>query len=233
MALYVVKGRGSGSSKEVWNPGDPGHPNRADSKEELLAFCPKLDTLPCPAADCDGLRYVLPKREQRAARVDLGRWHWLRMGLCLRCQHLRSNHGLTLAGLLAIWESQDRRCYKCAKLLPDPRIIVAGVRGRGRAAKVDHDHTVCPKNGHSCDRCRRGLACNACNCHELAISARVGLWLLPQDGDLGRWLEFLGPEDRDRLRAGLTLFPEQPVRKVPRRRSPGESNVVPLFDLGA
>jgi hypothetical protein len=62
------------------------------------------------------------------------------------------------------------------------------------------------------------------------------MWVLPEESNnLARWLEFLGPEGRDRLRAGLTLFPEQPVRRVSRRtrleNAPGE--VAALFDLDA
>ena len=60
--------------------------------------------------------------------------------------------------------------------------------------------------------------------------------VLPASSDgLVRWLEFLGPKDRDLLRQALTLFPEQPVRRVPRRQSLGErgsGEVIPLFDLG-
>lgn len=65
----------------------------------------------------------------------------------------------------------------------------------------------------------------------------TGFWIPPEgDKDLRRWLEFLGPEDRDRLRQALTLFPEQPVRTAIRRRSRHEcaaGNVIPLFDLDA
>lgn len=70
----------------------------------------------------------------------------------------------------------------------------------------------------------------------------VGSWVLPEGGDLRRWLEFVGPEDRDRLRQALTLFPEQPARRVTRRRSrdehalgktPGRLFAVPLFEFDA
>lgn len=233
MVLYIAQGRGRGSSTKIWESGDCGQPNRADSKEELIAFCPEPDPAPCPAAGCDGLRYVMPKREPRAERADHGRWQWLRMGLCLRCQHLRGGHGLTLAELVAMWESQDRQCINCRRTLPDPRIITS-VRGGGRDAHIDHDHRICPKQGHSCEKCRRGLVCVSCNTHPLALRT-VGLWVLPEEAEkLARWLEFIGPEERDRLRAGLALFPDQSARKVSRRRSRGvDAVVVPLFDLNA
>lgn len=231
MSLYIAIGRGAGSFNGPWIPGDPGHPNQADSREELYAFCPKPDTLPCPAEGCDQLRYVIARRESRSGRADFGRYGWLRLGICRRCQDLRSHHSLKLIELIGIWEAQDRRCYKCSTPLPNPRIIVSGVPGKGREAKIDHDHKICPKKGHSCDRCRRGLACTACNCHDLAIRT-IGIFALPQGGELARWLEFVGPEERDRLRVGLTLFPEQPVRRTSRKR-PRDSNVVPLFDVGA
>lgn len=63
------------------------------------------------------------------------------------------------------------------------------------------------------------------------------MWVPPKgDGDLARWLEFLGPADRDRLRQALTLFPEQPARRVPQRRPPArqvQGEVIPLFGLDA
>ena len=49
-----------------------------------------------------------------------------------------------------MWAAQDGRCYLCRREL-DP----------GKA-HMDHDHRCCP-DGASCSRCRRGLACRACN----------------------------------------------------------------------
>jgi len=228
MGLYVVWNRGAGARREIWIPGDPGQPNYADTKEELLSSCPEPESLPCPGAGCDGLGTVY-------AHTSRGLWAWAKMSRCRRCQDLRNHHGMELADLIAIWEAQGRQCFKCSNPLPDPRIIVAGVRGRGREAKIDHDHRICPQASHSCSRCRRGLVCVRCNCHELSIRSG-GWWVLPKGDDLRGWLEFLGPEDRDRLRQALTLFPEQPVRRVSRRQSRGErepGEVIPLFDLGA
>lgn len=133
-----------------------------------------------------------------------------------------------------MWESQNRQCLNCQRALPDPRIITS-TRGGGRAAQIDHDHQICPKQGHSCEKCRRGLVCISCNTHPLALRT-IGLWVLPEEpGKLRRWLEFIGPEDRDRLRAGLTQFPEQPARRAPRRRSRDEQagTIAALFDLDA
>lgn len=154
------------------------------------------------------------------------------MTFCRRCQDLRNHHGMMLTDLLAIWKAQDRQCFNCLKPLPDPRVITS-VRGGGRAAQIDHDHLVCPKSSHSCEKCRRGLVCVSCNTHPLALRT-VGLWVLPEESEkLRQWLEFVGPESRDRLRAGLTLFPERPVRKVPRRQVHASGEVIPLFGLGA
>jgi len=227
MGLYIVRGRGAGARREVWVPGDPGRPNYADTKQEFLDWCPKPERLPCPSAECSELGTLY-------THTSRGIWGWAKMSRCRRCQELRNRHGLELTDLIAMWESQGRRCFRCLEALPDPRIM-SPVRGRGRDAKIDHDHKVCPQKSHSCDRCRRGLACTACNTHALAIRT-IGQFTLPQGGELVRWLEFLGPGDRDRLRQALTLFPEQPVRTASRRRSRHEraaGNVIPLFDLDA
>jgi Recombination endonuclease VII len=152
-------------------------------------------------------------------------WYWIKRARCGRCQSLRSNHGLTLAELIDMRETQDRRCYYCQKELADPRA------SRHGSSEIDHDHKVCPKRNHSCERCRRGLACHDCNVQELSQRS-AGLWVLPEKSDeLVRWLEFLGPEGRDRLRAGLIQFPEQPARKASRRRSRAEEPMGALFDL--
>ena len=216
---------------ETWTPGNPGSPTRADSKQELLSSVPQPEPVPCPDPECDRVRYV---QSQRRGRGQLRYWKWVAWPSCQRCHNLRFRHGLDLAGLLAIWEAQGRRCYRypeCQKVLEDPRVIVNG----GRDARIDHDHGICPQVEHSCERCRRGLACNICNTHALSVRT-TGFWVPPEGDDLVRWLEFLGPGDRDRLRQALTLFPEQPVRRVSRRQSRGErepGEVIPLFDLGA
>ena len=175
-----------------------------------------------------------PRKEGRIRRSDRNNWTWLRPRRCRRCQDLRSHHGMTLTDLVGLREAQNRQCFKCSKALPNPRIIITGVRGKGREAKIDHDHLICPKTCHSCERCRRGLACQSCNTHSLALRT-VGLFILPEEDEkLSDWLTFLGPEDRDRLRRALTLFPERPVRRVSRRRrGQREAPGATLFDLDA
>lgn len=231
MAVYIIKSRGP-RSRKVWTPGDPGQPSHADSKPELLAFCPAPEPIQCPTAGCGNMCCSYP-------HSTYGRWQWLKLHRCRRCQELRNRHGLELAELVAMWEAQDRRCFRypeCPRMLPDPRIITA-TRGGGRDAQIDHDHRICPQKSHSCERCRRGLACVACNTHSLSIRT-TGLWVLPEKTkDLRLWLEFLGPEDRHRLRDVLGSFPDQPARSAPRRRShsetPSHLYAVPLFDLDA
>jgi hypothetical protein len=51
----------------------------------------------------------------------------------------------------AMWKAQDGKCYLCDRPL-GPELM----------AVVEHDHRCCPQN-RSCEVCRRGLACNACN----------------------------------------------------------------------
>lgn len=154
----------------------------------------------------------------------------------MRCRNLWKNHRLELVELIAIWEAQDGCCYRCRELLTDPRIPVRGMGSKGPdgtwTIKIDHDHKICGQGDHSCNRCRRGLACHHCNVRALSVTTS-----LPESEDgLVWWLEFLGPADRDRLRSALTLFPEQPVRRVSRRRpaerATGET-VAALFDLDA
>jgi hypothetical protein len=184
------------------------------------------------------MRYISPRKEMRNRRSnDRDNWLWVKVRLCGRCQDLHYQHGLKLTELIGMWEAQGRSCFKCSKALPNP-CITTNAPGKGREAKIDHDHRICPKACHSCERCRRGLVCTACNTHPLALRT-VGLFILPEEPEtLSDWLEFLGPADRDRLRKALTLFPEQPVRRVSRRRSsdarvPREAPGATLFDLDA
>jgi hypothetical protein len=220
MSLYISQGYGPKAIR-TWVPGDLGSPNRADSRGELSS-CPQPDPLPCPRAECGNMRYIHGQPDPRKRY-----WFWTQRKLCGRCQNLQKDHGLELMDLITLWEGQDRRCYHCNKALGDPRV------SRHGAAEIDHDHKICPQKKHSCERCRRGLACHDCNVLDLAVRSK-GSWCLPSGDDLIRWLEFLGPAGRDRLRKALTLFSEQPARGAPRRRASDEhapEAIAPLFAL--
>lgn len=62
----------------------------------------------------------------------------------------RHYHGLTLADKAMMLEAQDACCYLCGNEL----ILEEAV--------IDHDHRCCPEK-RSCQFCRRGLSCRACN----------------------------------------------------------------------
>ena len=52
-----------------------------------------------------------------------------------------------------LWHLQDGKCYLCEESLnPDAYCNI----------HLDHDHSCCPL-GRSCEKCRRGLACQRCN----------------------------------------------------------------------
>lgn len=228
MGLYVTQG--SGRPSLSWTFADQGTPNRADSRQELLSFCPAPDPAACQSPACENARIVYPAAPSGFNRF----WRWHTKRRCHRCQNLYYQHGLELAELIAIWEAQGRRCYHCHEALDSPCDPARRQGDKwGRKLVIDHDHKVCPKANHSCRECRRGLTCNSCNQQDLSARTRC-LWNLPgESGELARWLESIGPEDRDRLRKALILFPEQPVRRVS-RRSRGEQDVIaPLFDLNA
>ena len=89
----------------------------------------------------DNRAYHKANRERLNSDSKIGRWP----------RQLRRQHGLTPEGWASIWQSQDGCCYLCS----DP---LTG----GRNVHIDHDHSCCPPN-YSCQRCRRGLACNFCN----------------------------------------------------------------------
>lgn len=204
MSVYVTTGRGRTAKRRIWNPGDPGSPTLADSKQELISFCRKPDFTSCPKAECSNTCSIYPSKQAKRAPF----WCWSRKGICTRCENLYRQHGLELTELIALWEAQDCKCYRypeCSRMLVDPRIPVP--RGQGKIV-VDHDHTICPRAHHSCKLCRRGLACHLCNVQELSIVKR-GMHLLPQGENLIRWLEFIGPEDRTRLKLALEFFPEE------------------------
>ena len=167
MSLYINEGWGKKAFTEIWIPGDPRQPNRADSKQELLSFIPPPQNLPCPNIECRNTCEI------PCLRVH-GYWRWTRGGQCLSCRHLMNRHQLKLTELIALWEAQNRRCYlypDCPKMLTDPRF---SREGGGQSidgtylSRIDHDHSICPAKKHSCENCRRGLVCQGCNTWRLA-----------------------------------------------------------------
>lgn len=63
-------------------------------------------------------------------------------------------HGLRPADWARLFAEQDGRCCYCRRPLnPDG----------GRETAVDHDHSCSCGPRKSCDACRRGIACAACN----------------------------------------------------------------------
>jgi Recombination endonuclease VII len=58
-------------------------------------------------------------------------------------------HGITQEQYDKKIQEQDNRCAVCHKVFD-------------RTPHVDHNHACCPKL-RSCDKCRRGLLCSACN----------------------------------------------------------------------
>lgn len=194
MSLYISDGKGL--RFRIWNPGDPGQPNGADSKQELLSACIRPDPYPCRMPECKRPGRVNPRR----SNYNENHWGWNRDRTCNTCQNLHSCHGLYLTELVTIWEEQEHRCFRCCKILSDPRDPV-----RQEKLNIDHDHTICPKMYHSCKRCRRGLACMRCNSYSLAIMTPEGFRMLPQNSDtLQEWLEFIGPDERERLYGALS-----------------------------
>ena len=66
----------------------------------------------------------------------------------------RSEHGEDLAVIFdELWKAQNGKCYLCGDPLD---------REKSRAIHLDHDHRCC-SYARSCERCRRGLACDGCN----------------------------------------------------------------------
>jgi len=69
-----------------------------------------------------------------------------------RADDAARRHGLQPEDWAQIWTSQNGRCYLCGQELAPS----------GRSVAIDHDHSCCPEK-HSCQVCRRGLACMDCN----------------------------------------------------------------------
>jgi len=79
------------------------------------------------------------------------RWHWSKTrdvwqaSPCNSCMHAKERHGFVTHNEYDSYLASG--CWVC------------GVTAYG----IDHDHSICSKLGHSCERCRRGPICNRCN----------------------------------------------------------------------
>lgn len=117
-----------------------------------LAVCRSCDESKPDARWCVGCAAWLPLTEYTNARSGY---------LLNRCRPCRaaSQHGITVAGILALQRSTRPECAAC---------------GATENLKVDHDHACCPTE-RSCGDCVRGYLCHACNTAEglLRTSERV------------------------------------------------------------
>jgi Recombination endonuclease VII len=68
-------------------------------------------------------------------------------------QHLATRHGMRPEDRDAMREGQGGRCCYCERPLPE----------NSRQVHIDHDHSCTCGPKKSCQYCRRGLACEACN----------------------------------------------------------------------
>lgn len=202
MSVYSSKS-GNGISRIPWTPDSKGIPNVADSRHELYSLCPQPEAFPCRHEECDRVGQISAKKAPRS-----GIWHWERTHACGRCYALQVYHHLELTELIIIWKQQNKRCFLCTRLLTDPR-ITEGRKSRAEDGtwriRIDHDHKICSqKKDHSCNKCRRGLACQSCNVNELSERSYI-FWSIPKNNEeLDRWLEFIGPENRKRLAARIS-----------------------------
>jgi hypothetical protein len=69
-----------------------------------------------------------------------------------RMKTLLWKHSMLPEDFARLWEGQRGCCYLCGDELS--RV--------SKQVHIDHDHSCCPPH-RSCARCRRGLACQACN----------------------------------------------------------------------
>lgn len=231
MTVYIVR-QGRGTTWTVWSSGDPGIPNCADTKEELLSFCPPPEGRICKQIGCsDEIPYRPVKKSSANWRqltdaqrnwltdntISIPRaetWRWSLTWICVRCNRLRSVHHLEVSELIALWEAQGRKCYTgCGKVLNHPR-ATSNTDGRKDYLqnkgniKIDHDHGICPQKEHSCKKCRRGLACHYCNTTILA--ERFVPWTIEAGGNPDYWLRLLGTDNPElaigRLTDAITLL---------------------------
>jgi len=100
-------------------------------------------------------RYRTQDDEKREKRKEYARRYNNRNRAKVRAADLRRMHGVAEWESLfaSLMEAQDGKCYLCGDALR-PHV--------SRAVHLDHDHSCCP-TATSCENCRRGLACHACN----------------------------------------------------------------------
>jgi len=103
-------------------------------------------------------------------RWSKNRWH--PRGRCSPCNHLFYAHGLT----------------------PEEKAILfaggCGIQGcPNPPAHIDHDHSICAKENHSCNKCRRGALCHHHNAKIISVIDDL------QNGKLRSELDYLGIKD--------------------------------------
>ena len=74
--------------------------------------------------------------------------------VCGVCANTRQRYGMNRLEILAIWESQDRKC----KICKIPLEMFLGASNTG--GHVDHDHETKQIRGILCKRCNAGIGKN-------------------------------------------------------------------------
>lgn len=193
-------GSARGSSRIPWVPGDEGHPTAADTKEELQKY---LEIRACRAAPLC-INKVTPgisKRNEVYIR-HMEKW-------CRRCDHLWRHHNLRLSGLIRYWEQTGEKCWFCGGPIPSP------INGLNRLYAIDHDYKICDVKGHSCEKCRRGLAHSRCNSTLIPIwdgrqesepVVRTVISIIPELARMNlTWTGFTSAKDLISTLAGIEL----------------------------
>lgn len=178
----------------------------ASTREELVANVPVPPSIPCRYR-ADGCNREV---NAKASRTRNG-WYWGLDTQCTKCRSLYGIHHLKFPELIALWEAQDRQCYLCRLPLDHPR---ADTWRQKSQINIDHDHDICPRKNHSCDDCRRGLACHKCNSTVLVITDYAYL------ENSSFWLALFRTDDHalaiEGLRAAIGLLdPSVQKRKNP------------------
>jgi hypothetical protein len=73
--------------------------------------------------------------------------HWVRTRRCTKCRSTKANHGFS--SHLEYDKYLSSGCY-----------VTGCIR---TASCIDHDHSICSRRDHSCEKCRRGPCCAFCN----------------------------------------------------------------------